>query len=103
MELSIEFFPPKTEEGFSRLNKAAEELSCLDIEYVSVTYGAGGSTQNGTQSAVQMLGRLFKNAAPHISCIGSDKNSIEEILQNYKKAGFKHLIVLNLRCGCCCR
>ncbi len=94
MELSIEFFPPKTEEGFSRLNKAAEELSCLDIEYVSVTYGAGGSTQNGTQSAVQMLGRLFKNAAPHISCIGSDKNSIEEILQNYKKAGFKHLIVL---------
>ena len=47
MELSIEFFPPKTEEGFIRLKKSAKELSCLQIEYASVTYGAGGSATNG--------------------------------------------------------
>jgi methylenetetrahydrofolate reductase (NADPH) len=94
MELSVEFFPPKTEEGFLRLKEAAIKLSSLQIEYASVTYGAGGSTQNGTQSAVEMLGGIFKNAVPHISCIGSDKSSIENILRNYINAGFNHLIVL---------
>ena len=94
MELSIEFFPPKTEEGFFRLKKAAKELSCLQIEYASVTYGAGGSTQEGTHSAVLMLSDIFKKAVPHISCIGSNKISIESILNRYKKTGFNHLIVL---------
>ena len=94
MELSIEFFPPKTEEGFSRLKKAAKKLSCLQIEYASVTYGAGGSTQEGTHSAVLMLSDIFKKAVPHISCIGSNKSNIENILNKYKKTGFDHLIVL---------
>jgi methylenetetrahydrofolate reductase (NADPH) len=94
MELSVEFFPPKTEEGFLRLKEAAKKLSSLHIEYASVTYGAGGSTQDGTKSAVQMLDTVFKKAVPHISCIGSDRASIEDILNNYIKAGFNHLIVL---------
>ena len=94
MELSIEFFPPKTEEGFSRLKKAAKKPSCLQIEYASVTYGAGGSTQEGTHSAVLMLSDIFKKAVPHISCIGSNKSNIENILNKYKKTGFDHLIVL---------
>lgn len=94
MELSIEFFPPKTEEGFTRLKEAAGKLSSLRVEYASVTYGAGGSTQNGTQTAVEILGDIFKNAVPHISCIGSDRVSILKILENYKKSGFNHLIVL---------
>jgi methylenetetrahydrofolate reductase (NADPH) len=94
MELSVEFFPPKTEEGFFRLKEAAKKLSSLHIEYASVTYGAGGSTQDGTKSAVQMLDTVFKKAVPHISCIGSDRASIEDILNNYIKAGFNHLIVL---------
>ena len=85
MELSIEFFPPKTEEGFSRLKKAAKKLSCLQIEYASVTYGAGGSTQEGTHSAVLMLSDIFKKAVPHISCIGSNKSNIENILNKYKR------------------
>ncbi len=94
MELSVEFFPPKTEEGFLRLSRAAEKLSSLPVEYASVTYGAGGSTREGTQSAVKILGGIFKNAVPHISCIGSDKTTINNILKTYINSGLNHLIVL---------
>lgn len=94
MELSVEFFPPKTEEGFLRLSRAAEKLSSLPVEYASVTYGAGGSTREGTQSAVKILGGIFKNAVPHISCIGSDKTTINNILKTYINTGLNHLIVL---------
>ena len=94
MELSVEFFPPKTEEGFLRLSRAAEKLSSLPVEYASVTYGAGGSTREGTHSAVKILGGIFKNAVPHISCIGSDKTTINNILKTYINTGLNHLIVL---------
>ncbi|OUV98639.1 MAG: methylenetetrahydrofolate reductase [NAD(P)H] [Betaproteobacteria bacterium TMED156] len=94
MEISIEFFPPKSEEGFARLDAAANELSKLNISYASVTYGAGGSTQNGTLSSVEMLSKVFKKAVPHISCIGADKDNIINILENYKQLEFDHLIVL---------
>ena len=62
MELSIEFFPPKTEEGFTRLKKSAKELSCLQIEYASVTYGAAPVTY-----AAALNARVTYAAAP-VTC-----------------------------------
>ena len=94
MEISIEFFPPKTEEGFTRLNSTSKKLANLDASYASVTYGAGGSTQEGTLKSVKLLGGIFKKSVPHLSCIGADKKSIFEMLSLYKQLGFDHLVVL---------
>ncbi len=74
MELSLEFFPPKTEEGAAKLRSVREQLSAaLKPTFISVTFGAGGSTQDGTLSTVKEIHEAGQEAAPHLSCVGSSK------------------------------
>ncbi len=91
---SFEFFPPKTPEGAEKLRVVRDKLSALKPNYFSVTFGAGGSTQQGTLDTVLEIIRAGQQAAPHLSCIGSTRASIREILQSYQGHGIKHLVAL---------
>ena len=92
---SFEFFPPKTSLGLEKLIKVAQELEIVPAEYFSVTFGAGGSTQQGTLDACEALFDLTKiPIAPHISGIGSNKDFLISILNQYKNKGLKKLVVL---------
>ena len=91
---SIEFFPPKTEEGAAKLRKTREELAKLNPAYISVTYGAGGSTQQGTLDAVLDIKNSGIDAAPHITCVGSTKENISELLQTYIDNGISRIVAL---------
>ncbi len=91
---SFEFFPTKTPEGAEKLKAVREKLSKLNPKYFSVTFGAGGSTQQGTLEAVIDIQKSGFSAAPHISCIGTKKETIRELLDTYKNNGIKHLVCL---------
>jgi methylenetetrahydrofolate reductase (NADPH) len=91
---SFEFFPPNTTEGAEKLAQTAKQLALLKPEFFSVTYGAGGSTRERTLNAVLDLCKGGHAAAPHISCIGSSRTSIREILADYKANGIRHLVAL---------
>ena len=91
---SFEFFPPNTAEGAQKLAETAKQLAELKPEFFSVTYGAGGSTRERTLQAVLDLCKAGHAAAPHISCIGSSRESIRETLADYKKHGIRHLVAL---------
>jgi methylenetetrahydrofolate reductase (NADPH) len=91
---SFEFFPPNTADGAEKLAQTAKQLATLSPEFFSVTYGAGGSTRERTLQAVLDLCKAGHAAAPHISCIGSSRVSIREILADYKKHGIRHLVAL---------
>ena len=89
----MEFFPPKSGEGISRFNKAADELVPFGFGFASVTYGAGGSTREGTLTAARELKKRFKEGVPHVSCYGSDKKSIRTA-KNLLKRWFSRLVIL---------
>jgi methylenetetrahydrofolate reductase (NADPH) len=91
---SIEFFPPKTEAGVEKLRVTCAKLAELHPKYFSVTFGAGGSTQQGTLDTVLDIRKAGHEAAPHISCLGSSRTSLREILQRYKSHGIKRLVAL---------
>lgn len=91
---SIEFFPPKTPEGLEKLRVARARLAELKPKYFSVTFGAGGSTQRGTLETVLEIQREGYDAAPHLSCIGSSRDSLRAILAEYKANGIKRLVAL---------
>jgi methylenetetrahydrofolate reductase (NADPH) len=91
---SFEFFPPNTPEGAEKLAQTAKQLAQLKPEFFSVTYGAGGSTRERTLKAVLDLCRAGYSAAPHISCIGSSRTSVREILEDYRRNGIRHLVAL---------
>jgi len=91
---SFEFFPTKTPEGAEKLKAVREKLSELNPKYFSVTFGAGGSTQQGTLEAVIDIQNSGFSAAPHISCIGTKKETISELLDTYKDNRIKHLVCL---------
>jgi len=93
--LSFEFFPPKTFDGMKSLIKSAGSLQTFSPEFFSVTFGAGGSTRQRTIETVQTLQqKLTTPIAPHISCIGFDRNELINILDHYKEIGTKRIIVL---------
>jgi len=95
MPVSFEFFPPRDEISQKSLKQVREELNALNPEYFSVTFGAGGSTQDATFetiSAIQSEG--FVPAAPHLSCIGSKKENIKSLLSDYINLGVKHIVAL---------
>ena len=94
LNLSIEFFPPQTPEGMAKLHATRAQLSVLKPEFFSVTYGAGGSTRERTFEAVFDILAAGDQAAPHLSCIGSSKESIREILAEYKARGIRRLVAL---------
>jgi methylenetetrahydrofolate reductase (NADPH) len=94
MDLSFEFFPPKTAEGMAKLQVASKQLAQLKPNFVSVTFGAGGSTQQGTLDTVLELSRSGLAAAPHLSCIGTTRSGLHEILAQYKQHGIRHIVAL---------
>ncbi|NOX75176.1 MAG: methylenetetrahydrofolate reductase [NAD(P)H] [Gammaproteobacteria bacterium] len=93
-KFSVEFFPPKTEEGKIKLRKTREELAKLNPAYFSVTYGAGGSTQQGTLDAVLEIQKSGIDAAPHLTCIGSTRQGVRELLQTYIDNGIHRIVAL---------
>ncbi len=94
LPLSLEFFPPKTPEGASKLAAARQQLYALKPQFCSVTYGAGGSTQDGTFQTVQAILKEGVDAAPHFSCIGASKESIRAQLQTFQAAGIRRIVAL---------
>ncbi|MEK6748780.1 MAG: methylenetetrahydrofolate reductase [NAD(P)H] [Pseudomonadota bacterium] len=93
-QFSFEFFPPKTPEGAEKLRTVRTELARLKPKYFSVTFGAGGSTQQGTLETVVEIQKSGSDAAPHLSCIGSTRTQIRAILQTYRDHGISHLVAL---------
>ena len=91
---SFEFFPPKTAEGAAKLRTTVEELAQLKPAYFSVTFGAGGSTQQGTYETVREIQQGGHQAAPHLSCIGSTRDNIREILRSYMALGVRRIVAL---------
>lgn len=94
--LSCEFFPPKSDEGARKLRDVVEQLaSALKPEYFSVTYGAGGSTQDRSFATVESIQRdSGVPAAPHLSCIGSTRDGIAAILDQYRALGINRIVAL---------
>ena len=92
--ISIEFFPPQTPEGVEKLRATRAELAKLQPEFFSVTYGAGGSTRERTFAIVREIASEGFDAAPHLSCIGSTRESIREILAEFKTAGIRRIVAL---------
>ena len=91
---SFEFFPPKTADGAEKLRATRQQLFPLGPKFVSVTFGAGGSTQQGTLDTVVEIQREGVEAAPHLSCVGSTRENIREILQTYRQHGIRHIVAL---------
>ena len=94
-QVSFEFFPPNTEAMEKTLWSSIERLAVLQPRFVSVTYGADGSTRQRTHAAVE---RIMKEtnltAAPHLTCIGASKGEIDDIAREYWDMGIRHLVAL---------
>src|SRR2546426_7039908 len=91
---SFKFFPPATPEGVAKLCATREQLAQLRPKFFSVTFGAGGSTRDRTLAAVLEIQASGQRAAPHISCIGSTRESVRSTLQTYREHGIGHLVAL---------
>ena len=94
IELSIEFFPPQTDEGMAKLCATRDELAVLKPSFFSVTYGAGGSTRERTYAAVMEIHNAGLPVAPHLSCIGSTREGIRSLLDLYSERNIKRLVAL---------
>lgn len=91
---SIEFFPPKTDEGAEKLRVVRQKLAELRPKYFSVTFGAGGTTQQGTLQTVLEIQSEGIDAAPHLSCVGGTRDSLRAILQQFQDKGIRRLVAL---------
>ena len=91
---SFEFFPPKTPEGADKLRAVRARLASLQPEFFSVTFGAGGSTREGTWNAVTEIADAGLAVAPHISCIGTTRASVRELIGAYRARGIRRLVAL---------
>jgi methylenetetrahydrofolate reductase (NADPH) len=94
LELSIEFFPPQTTEGMEKLRATRARLAVLKPEFLSVTYGAGGSTRERTLATVLEIAEEGHNAAPHLSCVGSTRKGIREMLDIFVERGIRRIVAL---------
>ena len=95
MTVSVEFFPPKDDAGVSRLWAASSALEIISPDFISVTYGAGGSTRDRTiQITKEITQRTGRNTVAHLTCVGSTKSELIEILAQYKGAGIKTILAL---------
>jgi methylenetetrahydrofolate reductase (NADPH) len=93
--VSFEFFPPKTEEMETTLWASIERLAVLSPHFVSVTYGADGSTRERTHAAVaRILKETTLTAAPHLTCVGASRGEIDDIARGYWDMGVRHLVAL---------
>ncbi len=93
-QFSLEFFPPRTPEGVEKLRATRRQLAQLKPAFCSVTYGAGGSTREGTLSAALEFRAAGMPAVPHISCVGSSRDSIREVLARYIEHDIRHVVAL---------
>lgn len=92
---SFEFFPPQTPEGVERLRTTRRQLAQFNPKFFSVTFGAGGSTQDRTfETVLEIQLEGYAEAAPHLSCIGSTSEKIRSLLQKYLDNGISHLVAL---------
>src|SRR5690554_125945 len=92
---SFEFFPPKTEVGHEKLLVTAGRLAECQPDFLSCTYGAGGSTRDGTLNTVLTLDRqVGVPTAPHLSCVGDRKADLRALLETYKEAGIRRIVAL---------
>jgi methylenetetrahydrofolate reductase (NADPH) len=94
LPLSLEFFPSKTPDGAQKIRAVRQELYALQPEFCSVTYGAGGSTQQGTFGAVAEILADGVDAAPHFSCVGATRDTVRETLARIKEMGVKRIVAL---------
>ncbi len=93
--VSFEFFPPKTEEAETRLWEAIVRLEPLEPTFVSVTYGAGGSTRERTHGTVRRILRQTRlTPAAHLTCVGASRAEVDEVARGYWDAGVRHLVAL---------
>jgi len=93
--ISFEFFPPKSAEGSQHLLQTADTLSILSPAFFSVTFGAGGSTLEGTRDAVKKIqSQTAIPIAPHVSCIGFNRNELVDVLQDYQAMGLNRIVAL---------
>ncbi|MFA7668396.1 MAG: methylenetetrahydrofolate reductase [NAD(P)H] [Burkholderiaceae bacterium] len=92
--ISLEFFPPREEAARHKLADTARRLVAHKPAYVSVTYGAGGSTRSGTADTVRLMQSLGCDTAPHLSCIGSSRAELVEILDGYREQGIRRIVAL---------
>ena len=93
--VSFEFFPPKTEAMNETLWRSIETLAPLKPRFVSVTYGAGGSTRERTHATVERIAReTGLTAAAHLTCVGATREEIDEIARSYWDAGVRHIVAL---------
>ena len=92
--ISLEFFPPREEAARAKLSEAARRLVAHEPAYVSVTYGAGGSTRSGTADTVKLMQSLGCDTAPHLSCIGSSRAELVDILDGYRDQGIRRIVAL---------
>lgn len=91
---SLEFFPPKTDQGREKLALTLGAFAKLSPAYISVTFGAGGSTQQGTFDAIKSIKNAGINAAPHLSCVGSTRENISQTLHRYMDIGVNRIVAL---------
>src|SRR5450755_18380 len=95
IEASFEFFPPKTEEMEKSLWEAIERLAPLRPGFVSVTYGAGGSTRARTHATVERIAReTYLRPAAHLTCVGASKGEVDDVIRAYWDAGVRHIVAL---------
>ena len=92
--ISFEFFPPQTPDGMEKLVNTHRQLAALEPEFFSVTFGAGGSTQERTLQAVAHIKAQGSDVAPHLSCVGSTRENIRSLLQAYQTQGVRRIVAL---------
>jgi len=95
LSFSFELFPPRTPEGVAKLPAVIAQLAAVKPKYFSVTYGAGGSDQDGTyQTLVAVVEHAGAEVAPYLTCVGSTRAHIAELLNRYKEMGVKRIVAL---------
>jgi methylenetetrahydrofolate reductase (NADPH) len=93
-KFSMEFFPPQTPEGVAKLHAVRKQLAELNPAFLSVTFGAGGSTRERTLETVLEIQAEGLPAAPHLSCVGSTEENIRDLLDRYRAVGIHRLVAL---------
>ena len=93
-KISFEFFPPQTPEGMAKLVATHQQLAALQPEFFSVTFGAGGSTQERTLQAVTHIQAQGSQVAPHLSCVGATRENIRSLLQTYQAQDVRRIVAL---------
>jgi len=93
-KFSFEFYPPKTAEGAAKLQQTVKQLGQLGPDFFSVTFGAGGSTREGTLATVLRIREAGYAGAPHLSCVASTRAGLAEVIQEYRAHGIRHIVAL---------